>query len=145
VECRGGYRRVKLCVREDLFRAMVIIEASDGLKRYKIIEDALLMYLDSRGRHALGGFRILTISEDLYRELVNIGGGSVETGLRLLLEAYRTHQLGLGVTPQPQARVQAQAQAQVQSQAESREGVGLDFLDDNPWVSIIRNHHTAGF
>ncbi len=137
MECRPGYRRVRLCVREDLYRAMVIIEASEGLKRYKIIEDALLAYLDSRGRHALGGFRILTISEDLYREIVSIGGGSVETGVRRLLEFYRTHQLGLGVTPQPQARVQAQAQAQ-----QSREGVGFDFLEDNPWVSIIRNRYT---
>jgi len=140
VECRPGYRRVRLCVREDLFRAMVLIEASEGVKRYRLIEDALLAYLDSRGRHALGGFRILTISEDLYRELVSIGGGSVEAGVRRLLEFYRTHQLGLGVTPQPQVRVQAQAQAQPQ---QSQEGVGLDFLDDNPWVSIIRNRHTA--
>ncbi len=91
MECRGGYKRVRLCVREDLFRAMVIIEASEGLKRYKIIEDALLMYLDSRGRHALGGFRILTISEDLYRELVSIGGRSAEAGLRRLLESYQRH------------------------------------------------------
>jgi len=80
-------------MRKDLYRAIVIIEASEGLKRYKIIEDALLMYLDSRGRHALGGFRILTVSEDLYRELVSIGNGSAEAGLRRLLEAFHTHQL----------------------------------------------------
>ena len=129
-------------MRKDLYRAIVIIEASEGLKRYKIIEDALLMYLDSRGRHALGGFRILTVSEDLYRELVSIGNGSAEAGLRRLLEDYQNHQLVVPNT-QAQSQVQARAQAQVQSQAESRESVGLDFLDDNPWVSIIRNHHTA--
>ena len=128
-------------MRKDLYRAIVIIEASEGLKRYKIIEDALLMYLDSRGRHALGGFRILTISEDLYRELVSIGNGSAEAGLKRLLEDYQNHQLVVPNTQsQPQARSQAQAHAQVQSQVESREGVGLDFLEDNPWVSIIRNH-----
>ena len=91
MECRGGYRRVRLCVREDLFRAMVLIEASERLKRYKIIEDALLMYLEGRNKNALGGFRILTIREDLYRELVSIGGGSAEAGLRRLLESYQRH------------------------------------------------------
>jgi hypothetical protein len=133
VECRPGYKRVRLCVREDLYRAMVIIEASEGVKRYRLIEEALTAYLDSK-RSFGGGFRILTISEDLYRELVNIGGGSVETGLRLLLEAYQSHQLVVpGTQSQPQAR----------SQVESREGVRLDFLEDNPWVSIIKNRHTA--
>jgi hypothetical protein len=85
VECRPGYRRVRLCVREDLYRALVIIEASEGLKRYRLIEDALLMYLEGKNRHALGGgFRVLTVSEELYNQLVSIGGGSAEAGLRRL-------------------------------------------------------------
>jgi hypothetical protein len=89
VECRGGYKRVRLCVREDLFRAMVIIEASERVKRYRIIEDALLMYLDSK--RSFSGFRILTVSEDLYNRLASIGGGSAETGVRRLLESYQRH------------------------------------------------------
>jgi len=127
-------------MRKDLYRALVIIEASESLRRYKIIEDALLMYLDSK--RSFSGFRILTVSEDLYNRLASIGGGSAEAGLRRLLEDYQNHQLVVPNT-QAQSQVQARAQAQVQSQAESRESVGLDFLDDNPWVSIIRNHHTA--
>jgi len=140
VECRPGYKRVRLCVREDLYRAIVIIEASEGLRRYRLIEDALLTYLDSR-RSFGGGFRVLTVSEDLYNQLASIGDGSAEAGLRRLLEFYRTHQLVVPNT-QAQSQVQARAQAQVQSQAESRESVGLDFLEDNPWVSIIKNRYT---
>jgi hypothetical protein len=142
-ECKDGYRRVRLCVREDLFRAMVIIEASEGLKRYKLIEEALLMYLDSR-RSFGGGLRVLTVSEELYNQLASIGNGSAEAGLRRLLEAFQNHQLVVPNTQaQSQVRVQARAQTQVQSQAESRESVGLDFLEDNPWISIIKNRHTA--
>jgi hypothetical protein len=147
VECRSGYKRVRLCVREDLYRALVIIEASEGLRRYRIIEEALSLWLEDRKRFT-SGFRVLTISEDLYNQLASIGGGDVVSGIVRLLEAYQKHQLVVPST-QPQAwaqaraQVQARAQAQVQSQAESRESVGLDFLDDNPWVSIIRNRHTA--
>jgi len=129
VECRGGYRRVRLCVREDLFRAMVIIETSEGLKRYKIIEDALLMYLDSK--RSVGGFRVLTVSEDLYNELTVLGDGDPVEGIRKLLEYYRQKQ-------QPQSQVglsQAQGQVQVMQ-------TGVDFLDNNPWVEV-RNRHTA--
>jgi hypothetical protein len=122
-----------------LYRALAIIEASEGLRRYRIIEEALSLWLEDRKRFT-SGFRVLTISEDLYSQLVSIGNGSAEAGLRRLLEFYRTHQLGLGVTPQPQARVQAQAQVQSQ---QSQEGVGLDFLEDNPWIAVIRNRHTA--
>jgi hypothetical protein len=145
VECRSGYKRVRLCVREDLFRAIVLIEASEGLKRYKIIEDALLMYLEGRNRHALGGgFRVLTISEDLYNQLVSIGNGSAEAGLRLLLEAYRTHQLVVPNTQsQPQARSQAQAQANAQPQVQTQQS-GEDEQDflNNPWVNIIKSRGT---
>lgn len=148
MECRSGYKRVRLCVREDLFRAIVLIEASEGLKRYKIIEDALLMYLEGRNKNALGGgFRVLTINEDLYNQLASIGSGSAEAGLRLLLEAYRAHQL---VAPNTQAQSQAwtQAEAQVQTNTQSQvqtQQSGDDeqgFLEDNPWVSIIRSRGT---
>jgi hypothetical protein len=140
VECRSGYRRVRLCVREDLFRAMVIIEASERVKRYKIIEDALLMYLDSK-RSFGGGFRVLTISEDLYNQLASIGNGSAEAGLRGLLEAYHNRQLvAPGTQAQPQAWAQAQANAQSQVQAQSGEDeIELGFLEDNPWVNIIKS------
>jgi hypothetical protein len=145
VECRPGYKRVRLCVREDLFRAMVIIEASEGLKRYRIIEEALSLWLENRKRLS-GVFRVLTINEDLYRELVSIGNGSAEAGLRLLLEAYHNRQLvapGTQAQPQVQARAQAQANAQPQEQAQSGEDeIELGFLEDNPWVSIIKSRGT---
>jgi hypothetical protein len=122
---------------------MVIIEASEGLKRYKIIEDALLAYLEGRNKHALGGgFRVLTISEDLYNQLVSIGNGSAEAGLRLLLEAYRTHQLVVPNTQaQPQAEAQAQANAQPQVQTQQSGEDEQDFLN-NPWVNIIKSRGT---
>jgi hypothetical protein len=141
VECRSGYKRVRLCVREDLFRAMVIIEASEGLKRYKIIEDALLMYLEGRNKNALGVFRVLTISEDLYNQLASIGNGSAEAGLRLLLEAYHNRQpVAPGTQAQPQAWAWAQANTQPQVQAQSGEDE-QDFLN-NPWVNIIKSRGT---
>ena len=148
MECRPGYKRVRLCVREDLFRAMVIIEASEGLKRYRIIEEALSLWLENRKRLS-GGFRVLTINEDLYNQLVSIGNGSAEAGLRRLLEAYHNHQLvAPGTQPQawPQAKAQAQANAQPQVQPQQsqpqqsgEDEVELGFLEDNPWVSIIKS------
>jgi hypothetical protein len=141
VECRAGYRRVRLCVREDLYRAIVIIEASEGVRRYKIIEDALLMYLDSRRRSLGGGFRFLTISEDLYNELARLGGGDAVVGLRRLLGSYQNHQLvrsqdQVQAQPQPQMDVQGQSDMRAQEQVQAQAGV--DFLDNNPWVGIIR-------
>lgn len=131
MECRVGYKRVRLCVREDLFRAIVLIEASEGLRRYKIIEDALLAYLEGRNRHALGGgFRVLTISEDLYNQLASIGNGSAVDGIRRLLEDYHNHQL---VVPN------TQAQPQVQTQQSGEDELG--FLN-NPWVNIIKSRGT---
>ena len=94
-ECRFGYRRVRLCMRKDLFRALVLIEL-EGVKRYKIVEDALLMYLDSK--RSVGGFRVLTVSEDLYNELTVLGDGDPVEGIRKLLEYYRQKQ-------QPQSQV----------------------------------------
>ncbi len=132
-----------MCVREDLFRAMVIIEASEGLKRYRIIEEALSLWLENRKRLS-GGFRVLTINEDLYNQLASIGNGSAEAGLRLLLEAYHNRQLvAPGTQSQPQAWAQAQANAQPQVQAQPGEDeVELGFLEDNPWVNIIKSRGT---
>jgi hypothetical protein len=45
MDCRGGYRRVNLCIREDLLRALAIFEASRGLKRYQVVNEALELYL----------------------------------------------------------------------------------------------------
>jgi hypothetical protein len=143
VECRSGYRRVRLCVREDLFRALVIIEASEGLKRYRIIEEALSLWLENRKRFS-GGFRVLTISEDLYNQLASIGGGDVVGGIMRLLENYHTHQLVVSNT-QSQAMAQAQANTQSQSQVQAQSGSdedGLGFLKDNPWVGIIKSRGT---
>ena len=47
VECRLGYKRVNLCVREDLLRALIIFETSRGLKRYQVINEALEFYLNN--------------------------------------------------------------------------------------------------
>jgi len=47
VECRLGYRRVNLCIREDLYRALIIFEAGRGLKRYQVINEALEFYLNN--------------------------------------------------------------------------------------------------
>ena len=47
VDCRRGFKRVNLCVREDLYRALVIFESSRGLKRYQIINEALEIYLSN--------------------------------------------------------------------------------------------------
>jgi hypothetical protein len=139
VECRSGYRRVRLCVREDLFRALVIIEASEGLKRYRMIEEALSLWLENRKRFS-GGFRVLTISEDLYNELASIGGGDAVGGIRRLLEAYHNHQLVVPNTQsQSQAGAQVQANAQSQTQQSEEDEIELGFLEGNPWVSIIRN------
>ena len=47
VECRLGYRRVNLCVKEDLYRALIIFESSRGLRRYQIINEALEFYINN--------------------------------------------------------------------------------------------------
>jgi hypothetical protein len=47
VECRLGYRRVNLCVKEDLYRALIIFEAGRGLRRYQVINEALEFYLNN--------------------------------------------------------------------------------------------------
>jgi len=45
MDCRRGYRRVNLCVREDIYRALRFLEASSGLRRFEIINEALELYL----------------------------------------------------------------------------------------------------
>ncbi len=45
MDCRSGFKRVNLCVREDLYRALVIFEASRGLKRYQVVNEALELYI----------------------------------------------------------------------------------------------------
>jgi hypothetical protein len=47
VECRLGYKRVNLCVKEDLYRALVIFESSRGLKRYQVVNEALEFYINN--------------------------------------------------------------------------------------------------
>ena len=45
VDCRRGYKRVNLCLREDIYRALRFLEASSGLRRFEIINEALELYL----------------------------------------------------------------------------------------------------
>jgi hypothetical protein len=45
MDCRRGFKRVNLCIREDLYRALIIFEAGRGLKRYQVINEALEIYL----------------------------------------------------------------------------------------------------
>ena len=45
VDCRRGYKRVNLCIRQDLYRALRFLEASSGLRRFEIINEALELYL----------------------------------------------------------------------------------------------------
>ena len=47
VECRLGFKRVNLCIREDLYRALAIFEASRGLKRYQVVNEALELYINN--------------------------------------------------------------------------------------------------
>ncbi len=47
VECRLGYRRVNLCVKEDLYRALALFEASSGLRRWQVVNEALEIYLNN--------------------------------------------------------------------------------------------------
>ena len=47
VECRLGYRRVNLCVKEDLYRALIIFEVGHGLRRWQVINEALEFYLNN--------------------------------------------------------------------------------------------------
>jgi hypothetical protein len=47
VDCRRGYKRVNLCVKEDLLRALIIFETSRGLKRYQVVNEALEIYLSN--------------------------------------------------------------------------------------------------
>jgi hypothetical protein len=164
--CQPGYRRLQVCIRNDLYRALVLIEAGEGVRRYRIIEDALTAYLGSGRR--VGRYRVILVSEDVYSELTRLGGGDAEGGLRLLLAsnqrldpviAGRVTELFGSVenalrllltayevvnkqTPQlgeARQKMQDQANAQPQVQAQSGEGEAeLGFLD-NPWVGIIRS------
>ena len=45
MDCRRGYRRVNLCIREDLVRALVILQAGSGLARWQVVNEALEIYL----------------------------------------------------------------------------------------------------
>jgi len=36
---------VNLCIREDLYRALVIFESSRNVKRYQVINEALELYI----------------------------------------------------------------------------------------------------
>jgi hypothetical protein len=45
MDCRRGFKRVNLCLREDLVRALVLFEASRGLKRYQVVNEALELYI----------------------------------------------------------------------------------------------------
>jgi hypothetical protein len=45
MDCRRGYRRVNLCLREDLVRALAIFQASRGLRRFEVVNEALEIYL----------------------------------------------------------------------------------------------------
>ena len=47
VECGLGYRRVNLCIREDLYRALIIFESSRGLRRYQVVNEALEFYINN--------------------------------------------------------------------------------------------------
>jgi hypothetical protein len=47
VDCRRGFKRVNLCVKEDLLRALIIFETSRGLKRYQVVNEALEFYLNN--------------------------------------------------------------------------------------------------
>ena len=38
---------MNLCLREDLYRALVIFESSRGLKRYQVVNEALEFYLNN--------------------------------------------------------------------------------------------------
>jgi len=45
MDCRRNFRRVNLCVREDIYRALVIFETSRRLKRYQVVNEALELYI----------------------------------------------------------------------------------------------------
>jgi len=45
MDCRRGYKRVNLCLREDLVRALALFEASSGLRRWQVVNEALEIYL----------------------------------------------------------------------------------------------------
>jgi hypothetical protein len=45
MDCRRGYKRVNLCIREDLLRALALFEVSRGLRRYQVVNEALEIYL----------------------------------------------------------------------------------------------------
>jgi hypothetical protein len=47
MDCRRGFKRVNLCVREDLYRALVIFQASRGLARWQVVNEALEIYLSN--------------------------------------------------------------------------------------------------
>jgi hypothetical protein len=45
MDCRRGYRRVNLCIREDIYRSLRFFETSRDLKRFEIVNEALELYL----------------------------------------------------------------------------------------------------
>jgi hypothetical protein len=47
MDCRRGFKRVNLCIREDLYRALAIFQASRGLRRFEIVNEALEIYLNN--------------------------------------------------------------------------------------------------
>jgi len=47
MDCRRGFKRVNLCLREDLYRALVIFEAGHGLRRFEVVNEALEFYLNN--------------------------------------------------------------------------------------------------
>ena len=38
---------MNLCIREDLYRALIIFESSRGLRRYQVVNEALEIYLSN--------------------------------------------------------------------------------------------------
>jgi hypothetical protein len=47
MDCRRGYRRVNLCIREDIYRALVIFESSRNVRRYQVVNESLEFYLNN--------------------------------------------------------------------------------------------------
>jgi hypothetical protein len=47
MDCRRGFKRVNLCIREDLYRALVILQVGSGLARWVIVNEALEIYLNN--------------------------------------------------------------------------------------------------
>jgi hypothetical protein len=47
MNCRRGFKRVYLCIEEDLYRSLRFFEASRGLRRFEIVKEALRLYLNN--------------------------------------------------------------------------------------------------